>query len=224
MPIEQLEPCATAMSAKPVYAQFGCGFCAPPEWLNFDASPTLRLERIPILGRLVHRNARRFPDNVFYGDIVKGLPVTDGSCSALFGSHILEHLSLADFRTALGNAHRHLCSGGILRVIVPDLEAGARTYLSLLETNPSQAAEIFIRSTVLGEESRPSGLARRLISSVSNARHRWMWDYPGLAHELKRAGFRAIRRCSFGDSEDARFREVEDAARFEGSIGVECRR
>jgi len=212
------------MSVTPIYAQFGCGFCAPPGWLNFDASPTLRLERIPILGRLVHRNARRFPENVLYGDIVKGLPVTDGSCSALFGSHILEHLSLADFRTALGNAHRHLRLGGILRVIVPDLEAGVRAYLALLESKPSEAAEIFMRSTVLGEESRPRGLVSRLISSISNARHRWMWDYPALAHELERTGFRGIRRCTFGDSEDTRFREVEDAARFEDSVAVECRR
>jgi hypothetical protein len=212
------------MPTPTIYAQFGCGLCAPTGWLNFDASPTLRLERIPILGRLVHRNARRFPSNVLYGDIVKGLPVSDGTCSGLFGSHVLEHLSLADFRTALRNAHRHLGSGGYLRIIVPDLEAGVRAYLALLDTRPTEAAEIFMRSAGLGEESRPRGLIARLIGSASNARHRWMWDYPSLAHELERAGFRDTRRCSFGDSADTRFRDVEDAVRFAGSVAVECRR
>jgi hypothetical protein len=30
------------------YVQYGCGYSAPNSWVNFDASPTLRFERIPI--------------------------------------------------------------------------------------------------------------------------------------------------------------------------------
>ena len=25
-----------------IYVQYGCGLCAPKEWVNFDVSPTLR--------------------------------------------------------------------------------------------------------------------------------------------------------------------------------------
>ena len=32
------------------FTQFGCGLCAPPRWLNFDASPAMRLQRLPIIG------------------------------------------------------------------------------------------------------------------------------------------------------------------------------
>jgi hypothetical protein len=86
------------------------------------------------------------------------------------------------------------------------------------------AAVSFLRDTWLGEEERPRGLKGRLIDALGNARHRWMWDFPGLAHELAQAGFVAIRRCDFGDCEDAKFREVEDPLRFEGSVAAECRR
>ena len=58
-----------------LYVHYGCHHCAPVEWLNFDASPTLRLERLPVIGRLVRKNAGRFPSNILYGDIVSGLYV-----------------------------------------------------------------------------------------------------------------------------------------------------
>ena len=56
-----------------VYVNVGCGFDAGDGWLNFDASPTLRFERVPVLGRLYTKNDARFPESVRYGDIVKGI-------------------------------------------------------------------------------------------------------------------------------------------------------
>jgi hypothetical protein len=39
----------------PVYVQYGCGFSVGKDWLNFDSSPTLRVERLPIIGPAVGR-------------------------------------------------------------------------------------------------------------------------------------------------------------------------
>lgn len=88
-------------SGLPLYVQYSCAWCAPAGWTNFDASPTLRFERLPIIGNLYTKNENRFPENVEYGDIVKGLPVPDDSCKGIYCSHVLEHLSLSDFRVAL---------------------------------------------------------------------------------------------------------------------------
>ena len=78
-----------------LYVQFGCGLSAPKEWLNFDSSLTLRFEKIPLLGKLYSKNEFRFPSNVLFGDIVKGLPkIMNNSCDGIYCSHILEHLSL----------------------------------------------------------------------------------------------------------------------------------
>src|SRR5262245_30886383 len=169
------------MADVPLYVQFGCGFCAPQGWINFDSSPTLRIERLPVFGRLVRRGAARFPANVRYGDIAQGLPISDESCAGLYGSHVLEHLALDAFRAALGNARRYLRPNGIFRALVPDLEAGARNYLDTL-TNDRDAGLKFVRGSCLGEECRPRGIRPRLVSAMGNARHRWMWDYPGLSH------------------------------------------
>src|SRR5690349_17196768 len=112
-----------------VYVQYGCGWCAPKEWINFDASPTLFFERIPLLGRLHTKNASRFPRNVLYGNIVKGLPIDDGSAPGVYASHILEHLSRDEFVVALRHTYAMMRKGGIFRLIVPDLKRRAELYL-----------------------------------------------------------------------------------------------
>lgn len=88
---------------KLLFVQYGCHHCAPKTWQNFDASPTLRFERFPILGKLYTKNPTRFPENVEYGDIVKGLPLPSNSCDGVYASHVLEHLALEDIRVALKN-------------------------------------------------------------------------------------------------------------------------
>ena len=38
------------------YVQYGCGFSTCNGWRNFDASWTLRFERIPVIGRIYTKN------------------------------------------------------------------------------------------------------------------------------------------------------------------------
>jgi len=74
------------------YVQYGAGYTAGEGWLNFDASPTLRAERVPLLGGLLGSlwgNPQRYPPGIVYGDIVKGLPVADGTVDGLYASHVL---------------------------------------------------------------------------------------------------------------------------------------
>jgi hypothetical protein len=51
-----------------------------------------------------------------------------------------------------------------------------------------------------------------------------MWDYKAIEKELAAVGFVEIRRAYFNDSEDVRFREVEDHGRWENCLGAECKR
>lgn len=206
---------------KKLHIQYGCGFSAPVGWRNFDASPTLRFERIPLIGKLYNKNEARFPANIEYGDIIKGLPVASNSCSGIYASHVLEHLALNDLRVALKNTYGLLHSGGIFRLIVPDLEALAEKYL---QSNNATAAETFMRETCLGVEHRPRGIKALLTSYLGNSVHLWMWDFKSLANELTTIGFVEIRRCKFGDSSDPMFALVEDAERFVNAVGIECRK
>lgn len=209
------------MLAQKRYVQYGCGWSAPSSWRNFDASPTLRFERIPLLGSLYTKNGKRFPENVEYGDIVKGLPVGGNTCEGVYCSHILEHLCLNDFRNALANTHNILRRGGIFRLVVPDLRFCAEKYLS--DSTPDAALK-FMRETSLGREQRNRGAGAVFLEWLGNSRHLWMWDYESISHELERAGFVEIRRAQFGDARDPMFIEVEDKDRWENCLGVECKK
>lgn len=160
-----------------------------------------------------------FPRNVEYGDIVAGLPLGRGTCRAVYGSHVLEHLSLHDLRVALGNVHAYLEDGGRFRLVVPDLEWLARDYL---DPDSPSTAMTFMKSSGLGRETRPRSLAQFVRAWMGNSTHLWMWDYEALSIELARAGFRNVRRASFGDSTEPEFVHVEARERWEKCLGVEC--
>jgi hypothetical protein len=209
---------------KGVYVQFGCGLCAPEGWINFDASPTLAFERLPIVGRLYTRNGQRFPDQVRYGDVVKGLPLAPACASGVYASHVLEHLAYEDCLRALRNTYRLLRQDGIFRLLVPDLEVSARNYLALLQERSPAANRTFMDATLLGRRTRPRGLRGLIHTWLNGSEHLWMWDAPAMMHALGTQGFRKIRPCKFNDSDDPMFASIEDPLRFEDAVAIEARR
>jgi SAM-dependent methyltransferase len=208
------------------YVQYGSGTVGPATWQNFDASPTLRIQRTPLLGRLLRSKLNVvFPKTIAFGDITKALPgVVANSCDGVYCSHVLEHLALDDFRAALQNTYLMLRPGGIFRLVVPDLEYYARNYLARLNEGDPEASLIFGRETLLGQEVRPRGMRGLIATFWGNSHHRWMWDYPSLARELAQLGFTSIRRASFNDAADPMFADVEEASRFENCLAIECRK
>lgn len=210
-----------------LYVQYGCGFSAGDGWLNFDASPTLRIERIPLVGNVISAamsgNVGRFPASVRYGDIRKGPLVPPGTADGVYASHVLEHLSLSDFRKALANTYLMLAHGGVFRLIVPDLFERARRYVAAAEKDP-RAAVSFLNTTMLGRERRAGGMLGILREFLGNSDHLWMWDESSIAEELRSAGFTQIRRCEMGDSGLRIFDMVEQSSRFyDTTLGIrEC--
>lgn len=205
------------------YVQYGCGFTAPAEWINYDASPTLRFERLPILGKLYTRNKQRFPENVKFGDIVKGLPEKPDSCDGIYCSHVLEHLSYEDFLAALRNTYTLLKRGGIFRAVVPDLRSAVLNYIQEYDCVDAPASKM-MRSTMLGIETRGKSLSSNIKSLYGNSKHLWMWDYKSLEFELKKVGFVNIRSCKFGDSADPYFKFAEEEERFFEAAAFECQK
>ncbi len=91
----------------------GCGGVFHPDWVNLDADPVSA--------------------DVMAHDVHRGLPFPAESFDAVYGSHVLEHLSPAAGARLLSECRRVLKPLGIARLAVPDLEAIARLYLQSLE-------------------------------------------------------------------------------------------
>jgi len=179
----------------------------------------LRLQRLPIIGGLKAVRQPLFPSAVRFGDIVRGLPIPPGSCRAVYCSHVLEHLALADFRTALVNTRRILGNNGIFRLVLPDLRVLAQRYAA---DGSETAAMRFMTDSGLGITQRNRGAIGLLRSWLGNSQHLWMWDYPSLRKELETAEFTGIRAAELGDSEDPLFSAVEDKSRWEDAIAIQC--
>ena len=189
----------------------GCGMSVGRSWQNFDSSPTLRFERLPLIGRLYTKNRQRFPEAVRYGDIVRHPLCAPGRAAAVYCSHMLEHLALDEMRTALRHIHAMLEPDGIFRLIVPDLQTRIAIYSS--STDPDRAHG-FMRAVGLGQPISPKGIAARIHALLTTSAHRWMYDEHSLRDELAAIGFGAIRRCHIGDSTLAEFGEIEDPNRY----------
>lgn len=95
------------------YLNLGCGDKFHPEWTNLDM-----VSRDPLV--VAH-------------DLLQGLPFPDASFSVVYHSQLLEHLPRDAALGFLAECRRVLLPDGIIRVVVPDLEDIARTYLQTLD-------------------------------------------------------------------------------------------
>ncbi|NIO43740.1 MAG: methyltransferase type 11 [Burkholderiales bacterium] len=120
---------------------------------------------------------------------------------------------------ALRNTYRYLQSGGTFRLVVPDLEQLVQSYLA---SSVDEPGNWLMEVSGLGRTRRPRTLRDLLVEWLGNSAHLWLWDEKSLASVLRKAGFTQIRRASFGDASDLRFSDVEDPARFEGCLAMQC--
>jgi SAM-dependent methyltransferase len=129
---------AVVADGRPALLNLACGDQAHPEWTNVEFWPHCVRYRAPLLGRAFrrldrdkeHRNARGAP--MRFTDLRDGIPYPDESFDAVYHSNFLEHLDRADAEGLLRECRRVLRPGGVLRVVVPDLEVQARAYLDAL--------------------------------------------------------------------------------------------
>src|SRR5690606_18378616 len=115
--------------------------------VNIDWSINLRIVKNPVLfsvAKAVLSHARRerleqIGKNIVVHDLSKGIPYEDNSVDAVYHSHTLEHIdrNLDDPANGPGllftkECRRVLKPGGVLRIVVPDLERRCLAYVESL--------------------------------------------------------------------------------------------
>ena len=91
----------------------GCGQRFHRDWVNVDFQST--------------------GEGVIAWDLDQGAPFPDESFDVVYHSHLLEHFARRRAPVFLRECRRVLKPGGLLRVVVPDLEGAARAYVNLLD-------------------------------------------------------------------------------------------
>lgn len=110
--LEKLRPKSNEMVSLKML-NIGCGATHHPDWINLDVSSS--------------------EPSVLPADINNGLPFSSDSITVCYSSHLLEHLDKDGAHYFLAECMRVLKSGGVIRLVVPDLEGIAREYLRVLD-------------------------------------------------------------------------------------------
>lgn len=135
---------------------FGCGNRFSADWVNIDFhSESKFVQRVNLL------NAFPFPDNHF--DVV-------------YSSHVLEHFDQNQGLFLISESFRVLKPGGIIRIVVPDLEGSCREYLRILSMDESAPDKQKLYTWIVIElldqlvRSHRSGLMGAFKQQITEAR------------------------------------------------------
>lgn len=205
----------------------GCGQTPTNGWHNYDNSLSVRLASVPLLPAilqkigLLDRAQRQFiefarSNNIEYGNAVKGLPLPSGSVEILYSSHVLEHLDRGEAELFIQEAMRLLCSGGIIRLVVPDLKKLVDRYLQSGDTNT------FIEGTYLCAPHPKAFWEKLRFLLVGNRHHHWMYDGNSLCALLEYHGFVDVKILSPGKTMITDPGELDLIERVVESVFVEA--
>jgi SAM-dependent methyltransferase len=174
---QQLQALTVGPQSRELSLHIGCGPCLLPGWINLDVHPA------PLA------------TNVLWG-----LPFVDGSVRQVFLSHLLEHLFYPnDVYPFLAELLRVLAPGGVVRIVVPDIEQCIEAY-----QHRDPAFFEGRRAHWLGGDGEPTRLEDFLAYAGAGPdpaylfeAHKFGYDFETLARALERTGFVAIERSAY---------------------------
>jgi predicted SAM-dependent methyltransferase len=202
----------------------GCGTRMHPGWTNVDFSVYARLAGKKRLTSLLHRvglisdtraqRLRAVDPDIICWDLRRGIPFPDGEFDVIYHSHVLEHLDRSATLPFLRECQRVVKPGGVVRVVVPDLQLWAGAYAASLEgmarsptdANSARAHEQlvanlldqFTRTESCGTSAqaawwRPLERLLRGGPKEIGELHCWMYDRHTLSALMRSTGFDDVR-------------------------------
>lgn len=192
----------------------GCGTIFLKNWLNIGfwnhlAAGTIYANPNQVEGTFLLNHDLRF-----------GIPAENGSLDAIYHSHLLEHLTYVEGLEFLQKCFDALKPGGIHRLIMPDLEAFAKAYVS----NDSLLLEKYKEHVLSDGPDIYQTKAAIFMGMLHNHGHQCGYDWPTLKWALERIGFKKVRKTLFQESDLPDIKEIEaySPLRALESLCVEC--
>ncbi len=160
----------------------GAGPCGKPGWVNVDVG------KAPLV-------------NCQY-DCRKSLPFPDNSVKCIFCEHFFEHIDYTEeVPYFLSECHRALKPGGVIRLIVPDVEKYLRAYSEggwegLSKIRPLKPD----RTDYYGGSQYNTRMELINVVFRQGHEHKFAYDHETLEFVLRRYGFGTVLRQEFGRS------------------------
>ena len=171
------------------------------EWLGLDHKPS-RVGGETILGDT---------DNI---------KLKSNSCSAIFTSHVIEHIPHYKFEKCLLEFNRILKKGGVIRILTPDLFRISKAYVKkdkiFFKKLEEEAGGLHRKDLGFGgitmnlhvSSGQDTALFNnQLTEFIGGYAHVYLYDFEMLKILLKRYGFENIKEKKFCESDYEEFRE-----------------
>lgn len=137
-------------------------------------------------------------------DLAAGLPFADGSASLLLCEDTFDQLVMEDAAQLLSECHRVLQPGGVLRLLLPDLDRLVRLYLD----EPDTLVRMWVEDVGVPLVTGTPGEVLNRAMRVPDVGHAYVYDRKTLRTLMSRHGFEA-REAAFGESEVPGLRGVD---------------
>lgn len=177
---QQLEALGVHRDSRGLRLHVGSGGHNLPGWINLDIAPA-----------------------DLTVNVTDGLPLPTASVRCVFASHMLEHLYYPQQTLGfLAECHRVLEPGGVLRLVVPDIEQCIRAYVG-------RDSAFFAGRMEKWKHWRPGATPLEDFLAYAGAgpspshfleSHKYGFDFETLQQALLRVGFGAVIRSTFEGS------------------------
>lgn len=199
-----------------VKVNLGCGLKCLAGWVNIDANPIAILgsRKFTFINKILYKlsgSHTYFTFNEFneiiqkatldFYDLRRGVPFGDKEIDIVYSSHFLEHLNKDDGNKFLKECFRVLKEGGLMRIVVPDLEFAFEMY-------KKGDIENMLKSFFF------------IPNYYNFSVHKYGYNFQLLKDTLKDIGFKDIKKMDYkkGDCPDIDFLDVGTIE----SLYVEC--
>ena len=137
-------------------------------------------------------------------DVTQPFPISDESVEFIYASHIVEHLSIEDFHFFLKECYRILHSGGVLRIVCPDLQKWISAYINKDKSFFNRYRDILKQNIGRPWNTISTDLMFTdtdiFVNSLHNWNHKWAFDFESIRSHLASCGFDNIINTSYRNS------------------------
>lgn len=165
----------------------------PPRWMGISGGITIWFVNLPkFFLRLAYpfsKRSKKQPFSQFYEKIKNGkvihhnlfygLPFHTNTVPYIFSSHFMEHLTYDSAKFVLVEAHRTLKPGGMIRILVPSLDAEVERM--------KEAITVYAQGDITPMQKFMSEPYEELHDPFSH--HRYMYNVPAMIQLFREAGF-----------------------------------
>ena len=144
-------------------------------------------------------------------------PFKSNSIDLIYSSHCIEHIKFESVPLLLKDAYRVLKTGGVFRIVVPDVD---KLY-SLYDLNKNSKNFKFYSSGMRAKYSLKDSILELFGFNLdndkflNNSMHLSFYNSSSLKLLLIASGFNSFRVCSFGQSEIDEFKETQTKNGFD---------